>query len=453
MSARASWLLVLVAACGGAPRWTARSPDGAHEATVIEDERGATLRIDEEAHGPFDAVAFDDWRWTSAGPVVPVRTARGWHVWRAGELGPAHRAVGELADGGRRYAALEDDGWHLVTRGERGPAHESIVAGSVVTSEGHVAYVARDADGTRVVLDGQRGDAHRHVDRLGFAGKRGLLVYVAYDDAGATLVAGERSLGPYPTVFELVRASQRARWAAIVEEEGQLVLLRDGAPSPLPSRARALALSDDGARVGWLAPQGDAMAVWVDGSRRATATAIGELRFVPRTQAPLWTSYASGWRVVHDGRAGPRFDEVELVTHPGGRWGYVGRRQAGAAVVVDGEPVFRGEWAAAPELASQGWACVIRSAGARYVLTPRGRARIPRPFVDTLVLAASGAHWAIAVADEERHVFRVFVDGEDVAPFSVEALAANPDRAAARAQVEAVLSAHATGSRERSRDP
>ncbi len=457
---RGAALACLLLGCAAAPRWSARSPAGDHEARLEEGPDGARVILDGEARGPFVAVALDALVWTETGAAVPVQTPAGWHVLRAGSLGPAHRAVGELhAEGGAlRYAALDGDGWRLFDGDRVGPPHAGVIAGSVVRSHGHLAYLARDRDGARAVIDQAPQRAHRHVDRLGFAGKRGLVVYVGYDDDGARVIAGSRASAPYDAVHELARAPLAARWAAIVERAGALWLLRDGDEAPLPRGARGLALSDDGARVGWIVP-GEPERIVVDGRPVHAAAELAHLGFVPITGAPLFVARgARGWRVVHNGRPGPRFDAVEPpVTSRGGRWAYLGHRAVGDAVVVDGEAVVRAEWASAPVLEGPGWACLARRGAQRFVhwsgARSRGRFAVPRPFVDTLVLDPGGAHVAVAVADEGRRELRVYVDGRDAGPLAAEALIARAGDGAegARAVVGAVM-ARALDARGEARD-
>ncbi|MCB9597702.1 MAG: hypothetical protein H6719_33605 [Sandaracinaceae bacterium] len=424
--------LLFLAGCGAAalePVWMGRSPDGAARVRVLPAERGERLVLDDREVGVFAAVAVQHLRWSDGAVVVPVQTELGWHVLVGTTLGPAHDAVAEVrvVEGGVAYAALGDEGWRVIAPGFDGPAHESILAGSLRVERGRVAYVTREGGAVFAVVDGQRGPPFRYVDRLELVGKGLSVLYVGYDDDGARVVVDGVPGPTLDAVHEVAVATLSARWAAIVERGGRLELLRDGVPTTLERGASGLVTSADGARVAWTEPAGRRVDVRVDGARVGRYGEVRELGFVPTSLAPIFVATDErGERVVHAGRAGPRFDAVDgPVVNAAGHWAYVGRRRVGSAVVVDGRPVFRGEWADAPSLAtgSARWACVVRQAGRRYVLTPDGRTPIAQPFVDTLVLDPVGAHWAIAVADRETRALSVLVDGAPAADLAMDELA------------------------------
>lgn len=445
--------------CGPVLSWYGRSPDGHHRAAVYDDSDGQTLEVDAELLGRWDAVAFSDLAWTREGVVVPVRSDRGWHVWQAGELGPAYEAVGALVVEGEHvaYAALDEEGWRVVRDREPGPRFESIRAGSIVLAEGHVAYAARDASGMRAVVDGRVGPAYEQVEGLGFAGKGLLSAYAGYSSAGARCVIDGVEGPLFDDVLELALASDAPRWAAIVEEGveegveqgGRRMVLHGASSLGVHPGADQLRISPEGAHVAWTALVEGRVEVWLDGQRAAAHDGVEQLSFVPRTDHLVYVAREEGGvRVVHDRASGPRFDVVdEIVISPSGHWGYAGhRRGVGSAIVVDGQLRYRGEWGGRLALAARGsgWAFVSRRAGERFVVTPRGRVAVPRPFVDTLVLSDDGKHWAIAVADRRTRRLRVLVDGDDVEPLSLEEVNAELVRgrapeAATRSIVAAVL--------------
>lgn len=424
--------VVLLVGCGAVTppvAWLGRSPDGEHHVSVIEDVEGQHLIVDERELGVWQAIGLTHLAWSERGVVVPVRSADGWHVWQAGALGPVHEAVGELhvREHDVVYAALDDRGWRVVVNGEVGRAYESLGGGTILVEHGHVAYVARDAGRAYAVVDGARGPAFRHVDRLHFAGKGERALYVGYEGEGARIVVDHEPGDLLDEVLELVAAPLEPRWAALVERGGRARLVHDGREVEVLRGARALRMSGDGEHLAWVTPREGGVRVWRDGRRGRDHLEVSELAFVPTTDALVYVAHASdGARAVHGERVGPRFDAIELVTSAAGHWGYVGHRQAGSAVVRDGELLFRGEWCGGLSLAAsgEGWAFVTRRGGRRHVLTPRGRTEVPRPMVDTLELDGRGSHWALAVADSERRRLRILVDGEDVAALSVDELAA-----------------------------
>ena len=430
---RLSVLALVLAGCAPVVAWHGRSPDAAHRVRVIDEGDRQRLEVDERTLGEWDAVGLGHLAWTTRGVVVPVREGESWRVYQAGSLGPVHDAIGALETAGDRvvYVALEPDGWRVVVDGEPGPRFDSIRARSIVLAPDRVAYVARDASGEHAVIDDVVGPAYEHVEGLGFAGKGRLSAYAAYDADGARLVI-DGAPGPrFGDVLELVLAPEEPRWAAIVESGNRLLVLHDGSSLGAHEGARELVTSADGARVAWLsAPSGsEPTRLFVDGHPIEATGRLEQVRFVPRTNALLHVeSSPPGARVVCEGRAGPRFDEVDpLVVSDAGHWGYTAhRRGAGSAVVIDGAPRFRGEWAGHLALAWRGarWAFVGKHADRRFVVTPDGRVEVPRPFVDTLVVDAEARHWAIAVAEREARRLRVIVDGEDVAPLDLDEVAA-----------------------------
>jgi len=388
--------------------------------------------------------------WLASGVVAPVKTRRGWHVFEAGTLGQPFAAVGELqiTELGVVYAARDRMGWHVVIDGERGPSFRSIRAASIVVAFGRVLYVGKSDRGDHAVVDGRVGPGFRRVERLRLVGKGEHALYVAYDPDGASIVV-DGTPGPIAdAVHELAVSSRQPRWAAILERGGRLVLSRDGSETELPRGARGLVISTDGAHIAWVQPSAEGAVVWRDSEPGPAHVDVDHLAFVPGCDELLYVARtADGYRVVHDTLTSARFDTIEPpVTSPSGHWGFVARRGAGSLVVVDGEVRFRGEWSSAPVLAAdgEGWAFVTRRGGRRFVMTPDGATEVARPFVDTLVLDAAGAHWAIAVADRRARELRVVVDGSAVAALTLDELAADvilgrDGSAAARALVASEL--------------
>ncbi len=424
--------LLLLWGCGASGplvAWHGRSPDGLHRVAVVEGDGVQRLIVDGRELGEWEAIGFDHVIWAQSGIAAPVKEDGAWHVFESGTLGPPYEAVGELSatPAGVVYAARDGAGWHVVVDGEPGPPFRSLRAGSLVVRRGRIAYVARGARGEHAVVDGRVGPRHRRVERLSFAGKGERAVYVAYDEDGARIVVDLTPGDIAEAVHELAVSPRVPRWAAIVERNGRLYLDHDGSRAEIPRGARELALSTDGAHVAWVVPSGEGVNVWRDGEPGARHVDIRHLTFVPGGDELLYVAEAvDGHRLVHDSGSSARFDRIEPpVVSASGHWAYVGHRNAGSVLVVDGEVRFRGEWSSSPVLGTtgDGWAAVTRHGARRHVVTARGTTEIQRPFVDTLVVDAEGAHWAIVVAAPSRQL-RVVVDGRDVAALEVDEIAA-----------------------------
>lgn len=429
-------LVVSMAGCGGGPLaiWSGRSPDRDHRAVVLEtDDERQRFVVDGVVQGEWDAVAFDHLLWSNAGPVVPVQEAERWQILTGTGASASHEAVGFVRVVADRliYAALDAEGWRVVVDGEPGPAFQSLRSRSLVSSQhtGRIGYVANDASGTRAVVDGVAGPAYPYIGELVLGGKGTLVAYAGYGETDAAIVVNGHLELLVDDVLALAAARDEPRWAAVVERADTLQVIRDGeAVGAAAGAVRELVISPDGSSVAWTVDGGEETSVWVNGSRIGAHTAVRELRFVARSHASIYVAEDSdGARVVHSSATSPRFDEVEaLITSEAGHWGYVGRRGALRAVVVDGEPIHRGDWAGGLQLAARGsgWAYIARTGQERYVVTGEGRILVAgRPFVDTLVLSDDGQHWAVAVADTERRRLRIVVDGRDAAPLDMDEIA------------------------------
>ncbi|MCB9594339.1 MAG: hypothetical protein H6719_16530 [Sandaracinaceae bacterium] len=424
--------LALAVGCGPVVVWHGRGPARARRAVVLEEDDRQRLLVDGAPQGEWDAIAISHLRWDEAGLVYPARAGERWHLVVDGEAGPPYEAIGEIATAGTRvaYAALDPEGWHVVVDGVAGPAFTSLRAGTITFGRGgrSLAYVGRDRSSERVVVDGRMGPRFDRVRGLVSGAKGRAFAYVGDDEDGSSVVVGGQRGERFDDVLELALASEEPRWAALAVRGEALVLLRDGEAFPVDDGAADLQLSPDGSHVAWVSRRGGAQGVWRDGERVGTFASVLRVRIVPRTGALLvLVEEDGGVRVVHEGSRGPRFDTVTgPLVSAAGHWGYVGYRDAGCAVVVDGAPVFRGEWAGALELAERAdrWAFVARRAGRRFVVTADGPVAVPRPFVDSLVLDPEGRRWGLAVAHVDSRRVSVIVNGREVAPLDLDEVAA-----------------------------
>lgn len=429
---RALSVALLLAGCGPTVLWHGRSPDRTQRAVVIDDGREQRVVVDGEARRGWEAVGFTHLRWTSRGPVYPALANGRWHLVHGTERGPGYEDLGEILVEGDRvaYAGRDARGWRVVVDGEVGPPFASLRAGSVrFAPEGRrVSYVGRDGEGEHAVVDGVPGPGYERIDRLTFGAKGALVAYVGEQADGVELVVDGRVVARGDEVLELALARDEPRWAALVVVGRAYVLVRDGDAEEVPYGTSELTIAPDGARLAWITPAGPRVDVWVDGERVGTHREVDRLRFVGRTGALVYVAHEeSGQRVVSGRRAGPLVTAVEaLVVSDAGHFGYVARVDGGRQVFIDGELRQRAEWAGALALAEHGdrWAFVVRRSGRRFVVTPDGRHPVARPFVDTLVLDETGAHWGIAMAEPDTRRVLVVVDGSVVAPLDVDEVTA-----------------------------
>ncbi len=151
----------------------------------------------------------------------------------------------------------------------------------------HLAYVDATPGGATVVVDGMRGREYASVRRCAFSEEDGHLAYFARTAAGSVPV-----------------------------------LVLDGVEQPLPPdvdevEENSLLLSRDGRRFAYVAARRSTFRPW-----RSVITERGALGPYEQADSILftrdgrllfWARIAFDWRIVEDGREGPRFDSFEAI--------------------------------------------------------------------------------------------------------------------------------------------
>lgn len=461
--------------CGPSVLWRARSPDLAHRIEVrAQGDReqawidgiegpsypsigaGAVVFTDDGA--AYYVARDDDGTWRVVGPDVEGPTFL--------EVALPLRAIGAQP----LYVAASTDGWHVVHGGETGPAFSEVPTDLTVFEASFGArfgprfgYVARDDAGARWMWGATAGAGFDAIDlvrvgeaRVLFAGTREHSTHVVSSTPSSTVLGL-----PHESVLELVGASHGPGYAALlgIEDHTELLHAPGGTESILTSAPLLthLRITDDGMHTGCLraAIDGRSIEVLLDGAPIAQHRRVdGEhFDFVPGSARLVWVAEDAQGLVVHvldsRGDAGSeRFEAIEGPLVAQGSIGFIGRRGGRAEVWIDDVQVADEAYAAQLRVGTSGrYAFMARQDGERFVVTRRGRWPIPRFFIDTLSIDASGDHWAALVPDAGEHVLSVWIDGEPHVEVPAEevlepALALGIDPAAAlRAMVHAVLAA------------
>jgi hypothetical protein len=433
---RALALALSVCACAAAPRvlWRARSVDRMHELRVFDREGRQVLALDGVEQGAWDAIAVDEIRWTSAGPVVPVMQAERWRVFGAGSAEDTFDAIADVRVAGAHvaYQASRRGRWVLVVDGDEVAWSTLPIREIVLDDSGSYACAVVQPRRSRwqpgapddvgiVVRDGSTsGDLGTGAARAVALGAKGrVLAYVVRMGGGEALAIDHGVGPPFDEILEVALAEDEPHYAALVAEGERTTLLFDGRRSGSAALLTHLRISDDGAHVACLAPavDGTSIEVWLDGASIATHRRVdGEgLAFVPGTGTLVYVAEESqGPRVVRGGVASERYEEIDGPVYAPGRVGWIGRRGGRSEVTIEGEIVATEEWAGTLRLASEGtgYAYVARADGQRAVVTRRGRWPVPRLFVDTLVVDTTAHHWAAVVPDAHERVLAIWIDGE-----------------------------------------
>lgn len=434
-----------VLALGCTPRLilTSIAPDRLRRLELTEE--GASIRARTSGGDVgvvIEAIAPETLRWTSRGPVFAARIGGAWSIVDAGVVGPPFLEVAEVHVAGEHVAYLgaTESGWQVVVDGVPSAHRAAVGAGTLVLDEarGRAAVVVQDGDGARVLdvvgTETRLGAPHESIEDLTLGSRGTVLAYVGRNRGLETLVVEEVSVALAEDVLEIAIAADVPRVAALVADGDSCTLVHDGARLGEEFPALAfLRISDDGEHVAALAPASDdgSISVLRDGAVVAVHRRVegDALAFVPGTSRLVWLAEdVQGPRFVIDGVASERFESISGPVLAHGHHGYLGVRGGSTLVVVDGETVGTEVWAGTLRIADRSgeWAYAARdAAGARAIVTRRGRWPMPRFFVDTLVLSDDGRHVAALVPDGGERRLRVFVDGEPGTEISPDELGAS----------------------------
>ncbi len=472
------WLVVasLWVGCGPSVLFRARSPDLSHRIEVHAEDGGERAHVDGTAGALFLAIGAGAIAFTDAGAAFYAASdASGWRVVGPSSAGPTFMEIAvPLFVLGEQplYVAASAEGWHVVHGDVIGPASSGPPTDLRVLGDRY-GYVAHDEAGARWMWGGEAGPGFQRIElvRVGDGGSR--VVYAGTRETGTHVVSstpsGTTLSEAHESVLELVAAANAPGYAALlgIEEHTELVHAPSArgaeggatevhlASAPLLTHLR---ITDDGLHTACLsaAEDGRAIEVLLDGVSIARHRRVdGErLTFVPGSDRLFWVAEDAQGLVVHEREGdreahGERFESIDGPFVARGSVGYIGRRGGRAEVFVDGARVADEAYAAQLRIGPGGhYAFMVRSRGARFVVTRRGRWPIPRFFIDTLTLDESGEHWAALVPDGAERVLSVWIDGEPRVEVPAEevlepALARGIDPPVAlRAMVEAVLAAH-----------
>ena len=277
------WEVIVDGAPDRASRWTAVlahtlrfSRDGAHLVYAAEDVTGVRVAVDGVAGPAWTGVgqlAIDD---TGAHVAYAARRGRDAYAVIDDVVGPPFDDIAQLtiAPGGLRIAYVGRSGGRsrVVVDGVAGPLLDERVGALRISSDGrHVAYAVRGR-GDRVICDGEE---------------------LAAAPAGA--------IDPASLAFV---AAPGCGLTYTQTEPGGVRVVRAGVPGPRYDEVGPLAISRDGAHLGYAARLG------------------------------------SAWRVVIDGREhdGGRSADAPVFSPDGTRTGYLFRRGDRAIAVVDDRP-------------------------------------------------------------------------------------------------------------------
>jgi hypothetical protein len=449
-SALGPWLLAAcLAGCAPTLVHRARSADRAHDVTVTSADGVEVLALDGIERARGRRVAVERLRWRAGEPIVPVQTAEGWHLLGV-EDAPRWLEIGEVAASATHvaYEAADRAGWHVVLDGRIGPAVPALARGTLVLGDEVAAAVGLDGGRELVATDRALGPPVEDVRALEVVAKGRVLAHVAREAGREALVLDGEVALEAEEILEHAVADEAGAWAAIVGE-GELVALVRGGTGREPEvrepevllRAPLLThlrLASDGAHVACLVPvpDGGGIALARDGAilsqhRRAEGASLA---FVPGTERlALVVEEAQGPEVLDGDWRSERFEAIsELVVAPE-TVGFVGSRGGRSEVWVGRARVGSERWAgslvlrAAPAASAEAGAPHVEhayvardDAGARAVVTRRGRWPVPRLFVDTLQLDETGHHWAALAPSPDEGRLEVWIDGEPRVGIDVE---------------------------------
>jgi hypothetical protein len=434
-----AWLVVLgVATLGCSPTvvWYGHSPDRRHEVEIVESASSQRIRVDGEEGEPFRGIAPEALAYSPDGTrlAYAAEDATGWHLVVDGVPGPAHAGIGQVtfSPNGKSiaYVALDRDRWRAFRDQVPGRAFPAVLEDTLrFSADGaHLAYVARTQKGVSAVLDEHVGPSYDGT--LGYVARRGQRSRLVLDGAEGLEV---------DAIGEVVFANGHSAYAAL--REPAWVAVVDGVVGQPYDRVDALRLTLDGQHVAYVARRGRQQLVVHDGvesapyplveQRTLTFAPDGRLAYVASPPAPADPAEArppGGMHLVLDGSPGPAFDEIEppVFAPRGRRWGYLAKRAGKAFVIVDGRESVPYRWASDLTFSQDGarHAYLARQGRAGMVVRDDSRTALPPLVRGSLVLDATGRHFACVVAVRSVRQFYLVVDGLPRRVFDLGELAA-----------------------------
>jgi hypothetical protein len=203
----------------------------------------------------------------------------------------------------------------------------------------------------------------------------------------------------------------------------------DGEPGALYDKVHQPHLSPDGSRVAYAARSGEREFVVVDGAEgppydEIDFSHVQYVQFWGPGQSIVYAARRGAKRhVVSDGEEGPAYDSVRFpwLPHARNRWAYVGERDGGVEVVLDGRPGPRfaarpkhGDPAFSPDERHFAYA-VTPERGGKTLVVLDGRPQPAVGFVRSeLAFTQDGEHLVYSVTEHADETGRVaiVVDGE-----------------------------------------
>lgn len=448
------WLLLALGGCRPALVWYGHGPDRLHRVEVLESGGHQRVELDGQPGEDFEGIALEAITFSEDGRhlAFAAQSEQGWHVVLDGHRGPAHEGIGAITlstDGARMaYAAHDRGAWRIVLDGREGPAFESLLAETLRFSDdgSHLVYVAQTDRGVTVVHDQQPGAVYDGVRALQLMTTTGQPVYVARRGRQSFVVRGTKPAGAlHDGVGELVLAGQRIAYAALSEPNWYAVV---GSDTTEPyRRVDELTFSLDGRKLAFVAQRGDAQLVVVDGVNSPPHRQVlrgtlsfspeGALFYVARPKEQSADSTgddapSAGVRLFIDGVPGPPYDSIgpPVFARTGSHWAALAVRDGRSVVLVDGRPSIPYAWADDLQLSDDGtrFAYLARRGPYDMVVHTAGRSALPTAVRGSLVLDATGHHWACLAAIRSARKLSLMVDGVPQRDFDMAELTAELSR-------------------------